>query len=125
MHRASQSSGINARGNSRFEKEERMSTPRTFSLNWIFAFMARHPIENIMQDRGSDRLAAYRTTNFTHSTISSVLENSTANLTIPQGCQVVRLEEMEFLPWDNPDNIVSAEVEHIARRVKDLSLIHI
>ena len=26
---------------------------------------------------------------------------------------------MEFLPWDNPDNVVSAEVEHIARRVKD------
>ena len=84
--------------------------------------MARHPIENIMQDRGSDRLAAYRTTNFTHSTISSVLENSTANLTIPKGCQVVRFENTEFLPWDNPDNIVSAEVEDIARRVKDTLL---
>ena len=40
-------------------------------------------------------------------------------MSIPDGCLVVRLEEMEFLPWDNPDNIVSAEVEHIARRVKD------
>ena len=84
--------------------------------------MAHHPIENIMQDRGSDRLTAYRTTNFTHSTVSSVLENSTANLTVPQGCQVVRFENTEFLPWDNPDNIVSAEVEDIARRVKDTLL---
>ena len=84
--------------------------------------MARLPIENIMQDRGSDRLTADRTTNFTHSTISSVSEISTANLTIPQGCQVVRFDNTEFLPWDNPDNIVSAEVEDIARRVKDTLL---
>ena len=40
-------------------------------------------------------------------------------MSVPEGCLVVRLEKMEFLPWDNPDNIVSAEVEHIARRVKD------
>ena len=99
-----------------------MSTPRTFPLNWTFVFLAHHPIENIMQDRGSDRLTAYRTTNFTHSTISSVLENSTANLTIPKGCQVVRFDNTEFLPWDNPDNIVSADVEDIARRVKDTLL---
>ena len=71
-----------------------------------------------MTDRTSGRLAEYKTS-FTHSTISSVLENATANLTIPKGCHVVRLEEMEFLPWDNPDNIVSAEVEDIVRRVKD------
>ena len=34
----------------------------------------------------------------------------------------VRFEEMEFLPWDNPDNIVTAEVENIVRRVKDTLL---
>ena len=54
--------------------------------------------------------------------MNSVLENATANLTIPQGCHVVLSEEMDFLPWDNPDNIVSAEVEDIARRVKDTLL---
>ena len=43
----------------------------------------------------------------------------TGNISVPEGCIVVRFEEMEFLPWDNPDNIVSAEVEYIARRVKD------
>ena len=75
-----------------------------------------------MQDRASDRLTAYKTTNVTRSTIHSVLENATANLTIPQGCHVVLSEEMDFLPWDNPDNIVSAEVEDIARRVKDTLL---
>ena len=74
-----------------------------------------------MTDRTSGRLAEYKTS-FTHSTISSVLENATANLTKPQGCQVVRFENTEFLPWDNPDNIISAEVEDIARRVKDTVL---
>ncbi|KAL8620907.1 hypothetical protein ACOMHN_025040 [Nucella lapillus] len=29
---------------------------------------------------------------------------------------------MEYLPWDNPDNIVSANVEKISRRVKDFAL---
>ena len=43
----------------------------------------------------------------------------TENMSVPEGCIVIRFEEKEFLPWDNPDNIVSAEVEHIARRVKD------
>ena len=75
-----------------------------------------------MQDRASDRLTAYKTTNVTRSTMNSVLKNATANLTIPQGCHVVLSEEMDFLPWDNPDNIVSAEVEDIARRVKDTLL---
>ena len=46
-------------------------------------------------------------------------QNVTGNMSIPDGCLVVRFEELEFLPWDNPDNIVSAEVERIARRVKD------
>ena len=46
-------------------------------------------------------------------------QNVTGNMSVPDGCLVVRLEKMEFLPWDNPDNVVSAEVEHIARRVKD------
>ena len=50
---------------------------------------------------------------------SSTSQKVNGNMSIPEGCLVVRLEEMEFLPWDNPDNIVSAEVEHIARRVKD------
>ena len=40
----------------------------------------------------------------------------------PQGCPVLRFEELEFLPWDNPDNIVSAEVEDIARRLKNAAV---
>ena len=35
------------------------------------------------------------------------------------GCYVFVFKDMEFLPWDNPDNIVSAEVEDTARRLKD------
>ena len=42
-----------------------------------------------------------------------------ANVSVSDGCLIVRFEEMEFLPWDNPDNIVTAEVENIARRVKE------
>ena len=62
------------------------------------------------------------TTYFTQSTTSSILQDVSGNLSIPQGCHVVRFEEMEFLPWDNPDNIVSAEVEDITRRLKNAAL---
>ena len=62
------------------------------------------------------------TTYFTQGTTSSILQDVTGNLSIPQGCHVVRFEELEFLPWDNPDNIVSAEVEDITRRVKNAAL---
>ena len=67
-------------------------------------------------------LAETYTTYFTQGTTSSILQDVTGNLSIPQGCHVVRFEEMEFLPWDNPDNIVSAEVEDITRRVKNAAL---
>ena len=43
----------------------------------------------------------------------------TANVSAPEGCQVFNFEDMEFLPWDNPDNIVNAAVEDTVRRLKD------
>ena len=53
------------------------------------------------------------------SVTSSMLQNSTGNVSAPEGCYTIQFEEMEFLPWDNPDNIVSAEVEDMTRRLKD------
>ena len=56
----------------------------------------------------------------THSfTTSSMFQNVTGNVSALGRCYVFIFEEMEFLPWNNPDNIVSAEVEDIARRLKD------
>ncbi|XP_076454850.1 uncharacterized protein LOC143289688 [Babylonia areolata] len=37
-------------------------------------------------------------------------------------CIKIRSNESEYLPWNNPDNIVSQDVERIARRIKDLTL---
>ena len=54
---------------------------------------------------------------------SSIVHDVTGNMSqAPEGCYVFLLQEMEFLPWDNPDNIVSAEVEDIIRRLKDVML---
>ena len=80
------------------------------------------PVENIMWIIPAKFLAETYTTYFTQDTTSSILQDVTGNLSIPQGCHVVRFEEMEFLPWDNPDNIVSAEVEDITRRLKNAAL---
>ena len=52
-------------------------------------------------------------------TSSSIMRNVTGNVSVPEGCYVFNFEDMEFLPWDNPDNIVSAEVEEMTRRLKD------
>ena len=76
--------------------------------------------EDIMWNRASDHLVAYNTTEYNKNvTTNSTLHNVTENLLVHKGCHVVRFEEMEFLPWDNPDNIVSAQVPDIARSVKD------
>ena len=61
-------------------------------------------------------------TNVTEGSTSSILQDVTGNMSDPQGCPVLRFEELEFLPWDNPDNIVSAEVEDIARRLKNAAV---
>ncbi|XP_076464816.1 uncharacterized protein LOC143296670 [Babylonia areolata] len=45
------------------------------------------------------------------------------NLSVPSGCQEVIFSQMEYLPWDNPDNIVSAEVEEITYRMNDIMLV--
>ena len=73
-----------------------------------------------MSNTTSELFASNTTTRLGLGNATSITsQNVTGNMSVPEGCLVVRLEEMEFLPWDNPDNIVSAEVEHIARRVKD------
>ncbi|KAL8608248.1 hypothetical protein ACOMHN_042115 [Nucella lapillus] len=51
------------------------------------------------------------------------LKTWTGNASAPEGCVTVSLNEMAFLPWNNPDNIVSAEVEATARRIKDAILL--
>ena len=61
---------------------------------------------------------AANTTNIT----SPILQNATGNLSVPEGCTVVKFEEMDYLPWDNPDNIFSAEVEQISRRLKNTAV---
>ena len=58
-------------------------------------------------------------------TSSNSSQNVAGNVSVPEGCYVFNFEDMEFLPWDNPDNIVSAEVEDITRRLKDAILLPI
>ena len=59
------------------------------------------------------------TTILTQSVARSVLQNVTGNMSVPEGCHVVRFENTGVLPWYNQEDIVSAKVEDIARRVKD------
>ena len=70
--------------------------------------------KDVMWNSAPEVLAAENTTSYTHVNTT----NSTLNDTVG-GCYVFRFEEMDFIPWDNPDNIVSAEVVGIARRVND------
>ena len=56
----------------------------------------------------------------------SMIQNSTVgNVSVPLGCHVVTFEGTEFVPWDNADNIVSAEVEDVTRRLKNTILLPI
>ena len=55
----------------------------------------------------------------TSSLISNVTSHSPSNAsikTIPEGC--IELVLGDFIPWDNPDNLVSAHTELLVDRVK-------
>ena len=74
----------------------------------------------IMRSTTFELLIANNSTSLVHdNTTTNTLQNVTGNRAFPEGCTVVRFEEMKFLPWDNPGNIVTAEEENIARRVKE------
>ncbi|XP_076444189.1 uncharacterized protein LOC143282434 [Babylonia areolata] len=45
------------------------------------------------------------------------------NTSLRTDCIKIVFSEMEFLPWDNPDNLVSAEVEEIVSRIKSNVLV--
>ncbi|KAL8625938.1 hypothetical protein ACOMHN_012530 [Nucella lapillus] len=47
---------------------------------------------------------------------------NSVNQSIPEGCLKIRFSDMEFLPWNNPDNIVSEEVEVYTRKVRFVTL---
>ena len=73
-----------------------------------------------MRSTTSELLTAKSTTSLGHdNTTTNTLQNVKGNRSFLEGYTVVRFEEMKFLPWVNPDNIVTAEEENIARRVKE------
>ena len=77
-------------------------------------------VDDIKWNRTSEPLATDNTTSSAlHFASSSIIQNVTGNVSAPEGCYVFNFEEMDFLPWDNPDNIVSAEVEEMTLRLKD------
>ena len=54
-----------------------------------------------------------RTDNRTNS--PDLMSNTTAG---HSGC--ISLQYQDFIPWDNPDNIISFQVEDLTRRLKDV-----
>ena len=55
-------------------------------------------------------------TNFTNNTEFTLNATSTRNNSILEGCKPLHFDG--FVPWDNPDNLVSLEVEAFAERLK-------
>ena len=80
---------------------------------------------DILWSRTTERLTAGNTTSSDrNATIAgtAVGLNITWNVSVPEGCIPFRFDLMEYLPWDNPDNIVSVEFQDMTRRLKDLLL---
>ncbi|KAL8597546.1 hypothetical protein ACOMHN_033417 [Nucella lapillus] len=51
------------------------------------------------------------------SSMHYIVQTSAENVSSQSGCMIVRVSEMEFLPWNNPDNIVSEQVEKVSHKV--------
>ncbi|KAL8590702.1 hypothetical protein ACOMHN_044060 [Nucella lapillus] len=45
-------------------------------------------------------------------------QTSVLNGSVPEGCQLFRFKELEFVPWNNSDNIVSQKAEMVSRDVR-------
>ena len=82
-------------------------------------------VSDILRSRTTERLVAGNTTSSEHNATiveTAVGLNITWNVSVPEGCIPVRFDLMEYLPWDNPDNIVSAEFENMARKIRYISM---
>ena len=55
---------------------------------------------------------------------SNVTSNGSSVTHPSTGCLVLQLQ-LDFLPWDNPDNIVSAQTENLVRRLRDVVVLPI
>ena len=55
---------------------------------------------------------------------SNVTSNGSSVTHPSTDCLVLQLQ-LDFLPWDNPDNIVSAQTENLVRRVRDVVVLPI
>ncbi|KAK7479626.1 hypothetical protein BaRGS_00029175 [Batillaria attramentaria] len=51
--------------------------------------------------------------------------NLSTNTAVPEGCIVVQMNAGDFIPWNNPDNIVSAEAEQISDTIVSKVTLHI
>ena len=71
---------------------------------------------SLLQSHGSDDIM-YASQGKTYNRTNS--SDSTANVTSGHpGCIILQFQD--FVPWDNPDNIISFHVEELARRLKDV-----
>ena len=55
--------------------------------------------------------------NTSYDTVTNVTDLD-ANSTLSSACPVLQFHS-DFLPWDNPDNILSAQTEDFVRRLRD------
>ena len=73
-------------------------------------------MSSLLRWNGTDEfpyLSQNRTNNRTNS--PDFMSNTTAG---HSGCII--LQYQDFIPWDNPDNIISFQVEDLTRRLKDV-----
>ena len=78
-------------------------------------------VSDILRSRTTERLVAGNTTSSVHNATiagTAVGLNITWNVSVPEGCIPVRFDLMEYLPWDNPDNIISVKFEDMVRKIR-------
>ena len=78
-------------------------------------------VSDILWSRTTERLVTGNSTSSDHNATiaeTAVGLNITWNVSIPEGCVPVRFDLMEYLPWDNPDNIISVKFEDMVRKIR-------
>ena len=84
-------------------------------------FISNGTMSSVLYSNGTNAepyISQEVTTSRTNS--SYVMSNTTS--THP-GCLILQFQA--FVPWDNPDNIISSQVEDLVRRLKDLVILPI
>ena len=98
------------------------SSPYVTSEPAEVTFSATFNTDGVFDGHGMTSSSPYVTSEPTEVTFSSTF-NASDHVEVPEGCVVLRVSD--FVPWDNPDNLISHQAEQVFEVIVDVFFLNI